>query len=272
MQIIKPYIIYFSFFCLIFNNLFVFANHINKKPPAPYSNNAGKNSKVTLNGEFSADMTFVSNYISYGTSNTNNLPALQGTLSYSIPSGFYISLWGSNNIIDGWKQSLELYPSIGWTKQKDKWSWYILGAFDTYFFRPAGINPSYFEFEGALSHDLPKVTISLGMTYAPNYYAVAGQTFYPFVRFNIPLQYNFDVHMQYTYASMQNNEQYGIPDYSSIRLGIKKSNFLRELDVGLYFYDTNISPSQCFPVGPEMKPLVNACGPGVFVMITHQFK
>lgn len=271
MQIIKTLITFILFCCLIFHTLFVFANRVSKNPPAPHSNGEMQPSKDTSQGELSGDITFVSNYVSYGTSSTNNLPALQRTISYSLPSGLYASLWGSNSIIDGWKQSLELYPNIGWTGEKNEWSWYVYGAYDAYFFRPVGMNPSYFEFEGAIAHKSPNVKVKIGMTYSPNYYGNSGETFYPFFRLNIPLQNDYLLHMQLAYASIQDNDQYGVPDYGTMRLGIKKSDLFQHIDTALYFFATTIKKSQCYPEGPQMPPTINECRPGVYITLSRQF-
>lgn len=61
------------------------------------------------------DMT--SNYIFRGITQTKNLPAMQGSFTYTTPKyGAYFSLWGSNvkqTAIDGSIATLELDPSIG---------------------------------------------------------------------------------------------------------------------------------------------------------------
>lgn len=48
-------------------------------------------------GELTGNFTITSNYIFRGISNSNNLPAFQGGLTYTLPStGIYFNLWGSN--------------------------------------------------------------------------------------------------------------------------------------------------------------------------------
>lgn len=271
MQATKPFILYLTLAAVIGTSQPVSANRVSKNPPSPYSAGTGTSSKNWLRGDFSGDITFVTNYISYGTSSSNNLPALQGTVSYSLPSGPYLSLWGTNAIIEGWMQSLELYPSVGWTGQKNQWSWYLLAAYDSYFVRPKDMNPSYFEVEGALSYQFSKVQLSLGITYSPNYYAIAGQTLYPFALLNIPLQDHYSIGVQAAYAFIQDNLNYGTPDYAALRLGLIKASFLDFFDAGLYLYGTSIPKSQCYPQGPGLKPLINLCGPGAFFTLSRAF-
>lgn len=44
----------------------------------------------------SGSMTFVSNYVFRGLTQSKNLPAVQGSLYYTFPIGVYLNLWGSN--------------------------------------------------------------------------------------------------------------------------------------------------------------------------------
>src|SRR5690348_3144550 len=44
----------------------------------------------------SGNLAWVSNYMFRGMSQTRNLPALQGSLTYSFPYGIYANAWGSN--------------------------------------------------------------------------------------------------------------------------------------------------------------------------------
>lgn len=46
--------------------------------------------------DLSGNLTFVTNYVFRGISQTKNLPAIQGGLTYALPFNFYFNLWGSN--------------------------------------------------------------------------------------------------------------------------------------------------------------------------------
>jgi uncharacterized protein (TIGR02001 family) len=271
MPVAKRSILFVAFVYLVSCSLLVSANRVSKNPPSIHPERAASAEAYPYPSNLSGDITFVSNYLSYGTSNTNNLPALQGSITYTLPSQLYVSLWGSNIIIEGWKQSLELYPTIGWMGGSNAWEWYVFGAYDAYFFRPLGPNPSYFEFEGAITRHFSKVNLRVGMTGSPNYYDNSGKTIYPFIRLDIPLQNDYEIQTQLAHSFIENNARYGVPDYTAIRLGIIKAKFFGELDGAIYFYATTIPKSQCFPEGPGLPPIVNSCGPGAFITLGRSF-
>ena len=45
---------------------------------------------------FSATVTFATDYVFRGVSQTDNKPAVQGSFDYKHPSGAYLGIWGSN--------------------------------------------------------------------------------------------------------------------------------------------------------------------------------
>lgn len=45
---------------------------------------------------FSSNFTLASNYLFRGVSQTTNLPAVQGGITYTLPVGLYANVWGSN--------------------------------------------------------------------------------------------------------------------------------------------------------------------------------
>lgn len=56
---------------------------------------------------FSANVALKSDYISWGTTQTNNSPAVQGGFDYEADNGLYAGIWGSNVSWVGEKNSLE---------------------------------------------------------------------------------------------------------------------------------------------------------------------
>lgn len=52
--------------------------------------------QASYGAEVTATLTGASDYISYGLSQTDSRPALQGSIDWASPQGFYASLWTSN--------------------------------------------------------------------------------------------------------------------------------------------------------------------------------
>ena len=63
------------------------------------------------------NLTWVSNYIFRGISQTRNLPAIQGGLTYTFPIGIYANMWGSNVKFAGTGASIEIDGIVGYHKQ-----------------------------------------------------------------------------------------------------------------------------------------------------------
>lgn len=61
----------------------------------------------------SGSMAFTTNYVFRGISQTNNLPALQGGLTYTFPIGIYLNAWGSNVKFANSTASIEIDTILG---------------------------------------------------------------------------------------------------------------------------------------------------------------
>jgi uncharacterized protein (TIGR02001 family) len=64
---------------------------------------------------FSATMTFATDYLFRGVSQTDNNPAAQGSFDYKHPIGVYLGIWGSNvdDYISEGNVELDVYGGYG---------------------------------------------------------------------------------------------------------------------------------------------------------------
>ncbi len=62
----------------------------------------------------SGTLAFVTNYVFRGQSQTRNLPAVQGGLTYNTPINFYANIWGSNASFVGTTASVEIDTIVGY--------------------------------------------------------------------------------------------------------------------------------------------------------------
>ena len=58
-------------------------------------------------------MAFTTNYVFRGISQTSNLPAVQGSLTYTFPIGIYLNMWGSNVKFANSTASIEIDTILG---------------------------------------------------------------------------------------------------------------------------------------------------------------
>ena len=64
-------------------------------------------------GSFGGSLTYASDYMFRGVSNSNEGPQVQGDMNWSHDSGFYLGLWTTNTNYGGNGNSMELDPYIG---------------------------------------------------------------------------------------------------------------------------------------------------------------
>jgi uncharacterized protein (TIGR02001 family) len=142
--------------------------------------------------ELSGDITFTSDYAFRGISQTDEAPAIQGGLSLTDESGFYLSVWGSS-VDFGGEGTLEFDVMLGWSGAiNEEWSVDVgvmrYGYPNTEF---AGSN--FYELYGSLSYQ----AFTFGLAYSDDYYANAGTYFYLYGGYSYALTDNLalDLHV-----------------------------------------------------------------------------
>lgn len=142
--------------------------------------------------ELSGDVTFASDYAFRGISQTEEAPALQGGLSLTDASGFYVSIWGSNVdfLAEG---TLELDVLLGWSGDiNEEWSTDV--GIMRYGYPNAEIDGSnFYEIYGSLSYK----DLTFGLAYSDDYYANSGNYFYLYANYSYALTENLalDLHV-----------------------------------------------------------------------------
>lgn len=115
-------------------------------------------------GEISANVTFASEYLFRGVSLSDEDPALQGSLTWSHDSGFYIGAWGTNGNF-GNDGSLELDYYAGYGTEIRGIS---LDLSVIYYTFPGDENDgNYWEVMGKVGYDLGLVAATAGVAYVP---------------------------------------------------------------------------------------------------------
>lgn len=110
-------------------------------------------------GKLSGNLAFTSNYVWRGISQTNNGPAIQGGLTYTLNNGLYANLWGSN--VKFGTATLEVDPSIGYGQTLANGIGYDVGLTrytypksgqTNYDYNEAHITGSYSIFNGTIAY------------------------------------------------------------------------------------------------------------------------
>lgn len=193
---------------------------------------AGLFSSAAAAIELSGNVTFASDYAFRGISQTEEAPALQGGLSLSDQSGFYISLWGSNVdfLAEG---TLELDVMLGWSGDiNEEWSTDV--GIMRYGYPNAEIDGSnFYEIYGSLSYK----DLTFGLAYSDDYYANSGNYIYLYANYSYAIAENFslDLHVG------QNEYDDSSASYLDWSIGV--STEVMGAGLSLVYVDTDIDGS-----------------------------
>ncbi|MGP9800110.1 TorF family putative porin [Rheinheimera sp. NSM] len=185
-------------------------------------------SAVALSG----DITFASDYAFRGVSQTEEAPALQGGLSLTDESGFYVSVWGSNVdfLAEG---TLELDVMLGWSGAiNDDWSTDV-GIMRYGYPNTAIPGSNFWEIYGSLSYK----DLTFGLAYSDDYYANSGNYYYLYANYSYALMENLslDLHVG------QNEYDDSSASYLDWSVGI--STEVMGAGLSLAYVDTDIDGS-----------------------------
>jgi uncharacterized protein (TIGR02001 family) len=180
--------------------------------------------------ELSGDVTFTSDYAFRGISQTEEAPALQGGLSLSDASGFYLSVWGSNVdfLAEG---TLELDVMLGWSGAiNNDWSTDI--GLMRYGYPNAEIDGSnFYEIYALLSYK----DITFGLAYSNDYYANSGNFYYLYAEYTYAFgdKLSLDLHVG------QNEYADNSASYLDWRIGLRTE--LLGAGLSLAYVNTDIN-------------------------------
>jgi uncharacterized protein (TIGR02001 family) len=134
------------------------------------------------------NLTWVSNYVFRGISQTRNLPAIQGGLTYTFPIGIYANMWGSNVKFDGSDATIEIDTVLGYSKTISDFTFNVNVARYNY---PGDRILNYNEINTLFNYKF----LQLGISYSGDVYGVhqSGTYYQGGVNWDIPSEYLFNV-------------------------------------------------------------------------------
>ena len=135
----------------------------------------------------SGSLAFVTNYVFRGNSQSRNLPAVQGGLTYTFPINVYLNVWGSNVNFPGTGASVELDTVIGYSNTYgDNFAYDInIGRYNY----PGARGLNYNELNTLVNFYF----LQAGISYSANVFNVhqTGIYYTGGVNYDIPAQYAF---------------------------------------------------------------------------------
>jgi uncharacterized protein (TIGR02001 family) len=200
---------------------------------------------------FSATTTFATDYVFRGISQTNEDPAIQGSLDYSHPIGFYLGAWGSNVDDSISKGNIEIDFYGGYRHELFKDFSFDLSVI-YYLYPGSGDDPeaNYVEGHLGLSYALSALpltpTIGVGYNYSPDFFGEDGIGHYVNGKLGLSLPYGFGLAGELGYQWVEGDKLTGHGqgegggdgfDYTHWRVGLSKEVLGFNLD--LSYHNTN---------------------------------
>lgn len=195
---------------------------------------------------FSGNVGLTTDYAFRGISQTDENPAIQGGFNVNHASGLYAGVWGSNvdfneDEADGDGATLELDVFGGFASKFGESEFgYDVGVIG-YLYPGADEdrNYDYAEVYAGLTYQL----FSAKYYYTNEFFAETGSAGYFDLTANVPLANDFGVIAHVGRQNIDDNELFGVPDYTDFRIGVNKK--LAGFGFDLSYIDTNIDDDEC---------------------------
>lgn len=196
-------------------------------------------------GNISATITGVTDYRDRGMSQSDEKPALQGSIDWTHDSGFYLGTWLSNvDFNDGDQAEVEwdVYGGYGW-----EWGGFEFDLMANWIMYPGAsdaLDYDLVEFTQSVSRAFGIVNAKALVIYSPDNSGDSGTGLYPRAELEVPiLETGLNATGTYGFQYVDDAARYGVHSYADWSLGLAYS--WEGFDFALQYIDTNLSRSEC---------------------------
>ncbi len=170
-------------------------------------------------GAVTGNLSFTTDYVFRGLSQTDENPALQGGFDYEDPSGLHAGVWGSNvdfnNTGDG---SMELDLYAGYQGEVEGLSYDVGGIYYLYPGADNNLNYDFWEAYVSGGYDFDTFAVNAGVNYSPDFFGKTGDAFYYYGGVEVPLPYEVTLAAHYGHQDIDEST-----DYNDWSLGVSKT-------------------------------------------------
>jgi uncharacterized protein (TIGR02001 family) len=158
----------------------------------------------------SGTVLLTTDYVFRGVSNSDNEPAVQGSLDYTF-KGFYVGIWGSNTDFSDAGIEIDYYG--GYSGEIGNFGYDLMAIY--YSYPDSGANPSlnYFEAHLGLTYKFAGVflepTIGAGYNFSPDYSGEDGLGHYGNGTLDLALPYEFTLGGEIGYQYVEGDDTTG---------------------------------------------------------------
>ena len=197
--------------------------------------------KSAIPGSFSGSILLTNDYVFRGISQTDDVPAIQGSIDWSHDIGAHLGVWGSN--VKFTDASIELDYTAGFGTSIDKFSWDLSAIYYHYPGAASNLNYDYWEVAPSIGYDFGFMSTSLGANFSPEYFGDSGDATYLHAGVEIPLGKSFALAGNIGHQWIDNNTNWGTDDY--LDWSVSLSAAFEGFDFSIGYTDTDLSDAQC---------------------------
>lgn len=199
-------------------------------------------------GSFEATVGFTTDYLFRGVSQTDDGPAVQGSLTWLHDAGPYAGVWGSN-VDYGGSADLEVDYYFGIARDLPGFTdaqtlSYDLSFLYTTYPADAQELKNYPEFLLNLAYDFGRFALLANTGYTWDYFGSDDEGAYVEGGARVPLPWDFVVDASIGHQWIGDETFAGLPDYITWTVGIGWA--VLGFDLDLRYVDTDVSKSECF--------------------------
>ncbi len=182
----------------------------------------------------SASLSFTSDYLFRGVSQSSGTAAVQGGITISHDSGAYVGLWGSSI---AFAQGLELDPSIGFANSVGEVSY--------------DVSVVHYGYPGYTDEHLPftelKGSVSwkgatAGVAWTDNYYGDTGKAIYTYLGYGTSVA-GVGLSLKVGRSDFDDEQLPVADEYVDYSVGVSKT--LAGFNLGLAYIDSSLDDSEC---------------------------
>lgn len=198
--------------------------------------------------DYSGNLSLASDYMYRGQSQTGNNPAVSAGFDYAFePMGFYMGTWASN-VNFGGDIEIDWYGGFAGNFSDTGITW---DAGLLYYQYPGSTNEDDLDFiEGhvSLGYSFADVAgqpaVSIAIHYSPDWSGGNGNSVFYDGNIDFSLPHGFTVSTHLGYQTIEDNTNWGSPDWIEYSIGVSRSFNMFEL--ALSWVDTDLNKSQCY--------------------------
>lgn len=196
-------------------------------------------------GNFSITLTATTDYRDRGMSQTDEKPAIQGSIDWTHDSGIYAGVWASNvDFNDSYEATYELDTYVGYATEWAgfEWDFMVNGIF--YPGASDALDYDLVEFSTAVGRSFDIVNTKATIIYTPDNSGDSGTGVYGKFQADAPIkETGFGVTGSVGHQYVDDKARYGVGSYSDWSLGATYA--WQDIDFKLEYIDTNLSKAQC---------------------------